>query len=199
MPVTKTLSTPLALQQLAAGALLKSAVIDVSTAYSIDVFWSFSPDSGAVTPDAATQLMVEGSEDASGDGGWFTVSFLGSRMSLATADTLDSGLSAGATVMPEASASASITPINSYIFLKNATIGNSEWKQISKVNAATSLEFFDGVVNAQAGGETWYNQAERFTVSFNIEALTRIRAVVNNNAGGTNRNVIVECKVIVAT
>lgn len=46
-------------------------------------------------------------------------------------------------------------------------------------------------INANAQNAiTLYNKAEQFTLTLNTSSYTRLRVVVNNNNGSTNRNIV---------
>jgi hypothetical protein len=195
MAIVKTISEILAIQTLAAGAFKKSTDIDVTTAISCDFFFSFAPNA-TTDPDFSTQMLIEGSMDPSGQYSWVLLGNIGSGNDAATSNTLDSALAVGATVMPETAASTAIAPVNSWIFIRNAILANSEWKKIKKVNAGVSYEFYDAIQFAQSVGQTWFNKGIQEVINIDTQGWKRLRVNVWNNFGQINRDCVLKVKMI---
>jgi hypothetical protein len=181
MALDKTILTPpLALQTLVAGGILK-AEIDVADAIEA----SFSIRIGRKATTALTgnvRAWIGGSHTASGDAAWVPIGgdFL-MDVAAAESEAVSGTVAAGATAITVASTT-NLTE-GEWIFLLNATIGNSEWARIYKLTTNTSVTVVDALVNAQTGS-TIYDLAGVWQVSV-PEALgyERLRVVVTNNSG----------------
>jgi hypothetical protein len=99
-----------------------------------------------------------------------------------TSNSVDGTEAAGQTVIEEATTTG--LALGQIIFLKNATIGNSEWGKLVAFTASTSFTLQDGITNAQTGS-TWYNRGERFAFALDLTPFKRVRVVCNNNYGAS--------------
>lgn len=177
---TKTVQTELqAITNVSASAQSVSAVLSVSSQLSITVYIDVAPEASN-TP--GTQFRVESSQKASGNDTWITIGSVVSTSATVNSNAVDGTEAVGQTVIEETTTTG--LDRNQYIFFKNTTIGNSEWTRLVSFTGSTSFTIQDGLTNAQTGS-TWYNQAERFALKFDLSSIQRIRVVCNNNFGAS--------------
>ena len=93
---------------------------------------------------------------------------------------------------------ATVPAIGDILFFKNSTIANSEWANVvARVTTGGSetVTLESGLTNVQAAG-TYYTQGEHFVLTIDVEAVTRLRVVANNQKGSTNRAICWRCAAI---
>lgn len=178
---TKTIQTELkAVTNVSAGAQSISSVLDVSSVFGVAIYIDVSPEA---TNTPGTEFRIETSQKASGDDTWVPIAGTVSTTATVNSHAVDGTENAGATVIEETTTTG--LALGQYIFLKNTTLGNSEWNKLVALAASTSFTLLDALTNAQTGS-TWYNRGERFP-PFNIDCsyYKRLRVVCNNNYGSS--------------
>lgn len=174
--LTKTIQTELkAITNVSAAAQSISSTLTITTGSKAAFFIDVAPEATNVP---GTEFRIEASQKASGDDTWVTLYSILSSKSTVNSNAVDGTEAVGSTVIEETTTTG--LALGQIVFFKNSTIGNSEWGRIVALSASTSFTLLDGLTNAQTGS-TWYNQAERFELEFDVEALTRLRVVCNNN------------------
>lgn len=182
---TKTVGTQvLSLQEVTSGSVVISSEIDVTNVIAAFMSIHF----GRVVTTALTAAVVirlEARTKATGPGYWFELARFTTGTVAAESEALSNNESAGATVLEVASTTN--LNVHDQIFIKNSTIGNSDWQRIAAVvtNTSIALEDDDGLRNGQ-NMMTLYNQAERFAELIDLSAVETIRLVVNGAAAGQN-------------
>lgn len=180
----------LAITAIAADAQQKSSILDVEFMDQILVFIDHARDHASAFVGNGTEYRVEVSEKATGNDTWrvlySVVCGIAAPSDIATDETepvAETEISCGAT-LPAA---------GDYVFFKNATIGNSEWVTVIAIDASGGTEHFDisdGLTNEQAAIAHVYNKAEHFALNLDLKTATRLRVVVNNAKGTTNRAIV---------
>lgn len=67
-----------------------------------------------------------------------------------------------------------------WIYIKNGTLDNSEWRIIKSVSASTSVTVADAIDNAQTSS-TVYDLAENFAMWMNLRSIKRIRVIADGS------------------
>lgn len=67
-----------------------------------------------------------------------------------------------------------------WIYIKNGTLDNSEWRRIKSVSASVSVTVTDPIDNAQTSS-TVYDVAENFTMWLNLKSIKRIRVIADGS------------------
>ena len=128
-----------------------------------------------------TEYRVEVSQQATGNDTWRSLASV--LASSAVAATLaSSGTHAvGAGTITILSGTAAVRD-TLYLF----QTGTIEWMRSTAVSGTASFNILDALTYAHAAG-TISAGAEQFVLSLNVEAVTRARVAINNNASGTTQ------------
>jgi len=173
---TKTIQTELkAITNVSAGVQSISDELAAGTKLAARIFIDVAPEATNVP---GTEFLIQVNQKASGNDGWVTIWSVLSSKSTLDSNAVDGTEAAGSTVIEETTTTG--LALNAWVFFKNGTLLNSEWAQIVALVASTSFTIRDGLTNAQTGS-TWYNQAERFHANIDLDTITRLRVVCNNN------------------
>lgn len=180
---SKTAGTQiLALQNVATGAVLLSAAIDVSTKYAgmVGIHLGRTSNTGLTT---AVSIRIEGSvkEDPNEAGFWHVLAGFVSTIAAITSQAVNGTCNAAQAVVPMA-ATAGMS-LSDLVYIKNTVIANGEFGVVKTITTNTSIAIEDNLVNAQTGS-TVYPGAQRFVAALDLSAVKRIRVVINNNNGG---------------
>jgi hypothetical protein len=177
MALTKTYTQVAALQALAANTVYISSEVDMSAKYGGLLLIQFAR---AVTTalTAGVRIRVETRGVASGNMAWgLLCSF---QTGLATAVRL--ALTSESTLQTLTMTTTTGFALTDRVFVENATLANSEFHEIRKVNAGASLLIEENLANTQAATTTFVaNSAERFLCQIPLEPMA-IRLVVDNDA-----------------
>lgn len=172
------------------------AAFDVSTMFSGTFLVDWAAVATTATP-AATEICIQTSQQATGNSTWVNMFTWLTSAAQATALTVSAGGAAAGTTI---TLSASLGSGNSYFFLKNGTLSNSEWsRKIGQTGAGPYVVTVeDAFVNSQAAA-TGYNIAERYKYDVDFSSITRVRVCINNNrSASSNRDVVVRVALITA-
>jgi len=159
-----------------------SSVLDCSNKISARLGIQVGLES--TTAPVGTQILVQRSNQATGNEDWYTIDTIITGTVSAVATTTDAVETAGSTLVE---CGAAVPALNDLVFFKNATIANSEiGRVIARVTTGGSETFtlLDALTNTQAQG-TYYNKAEVFDRLYTLEGASRLRCVVNNNYAAT--------------
>ena len=182
----KTIQTELlTITAVAANAQQKSSELSLTGIKKCTIFIDHGRTAVTAFVVAGTEYRIEASQKASGDDTWVPLASVVCDITAAVAIVMDNAEAAGATRIE---CTAVVPTKGDWVYFKNATIANSEWAKVILVDAGVGTEYFDildGLAKAQAA-ITMYNKAERFALTLDVEAFTRLRVVVNNNNGTTN-------------
>ena len=187
----------LGITAVAAGAQQISSTLDISKYQYITLFIDHARDEAAAFVGAGTEYKIQVSEKASGSDTWRTLTSAVCDITAASDIIMDGNEAAGQTIIETG---ATLPAVNDIVFFKNATIANSEWVRVTEIDNTGGTEHFhisDGLTNAQAQLAHIYNKAEQFVISLTNTAYTRLRVVVNNANGSTNKAIV--CRVAVIT
>ena len=184
---TKTIQTELlAIQSVAASTNVASTVLSLTGVKKATFFIDHGRANTVAFGTQGTEYRIEGSQKASGNDTWCPLAswVAGSAACLAVSASAD--VAAGGTTVVVTSGT-SIPARGDVVFWLNTAATASEWMKVISVAGTASFVFLDGLTNAQAAATSIYTQAERFALLLDVEALTRARVIVNNNASGTTQ------------
>lgn len=187
---SKTQGTSLlSVQNLANNTVLISSAQDVSSKFRATVFvWIGRDTTTSLT--APVNVRVQASAKSSGDDTWADVAFVQTQIATAGTNALSGSSNAsGQKTLTAASTNWSVSfASGDYVFIKNGTIGNSEFARLKQVTAATTVDAFDNLTNTQTSANV-YNKAEMFTFDIDVLAIGRIRVAVDTLGTGQAVNV----------
>jgi hypothetical protein len=193
MNLTKTAGIELlALQSVAANAVVISSAQDVSTKLAACIFIHFGRRA-ATALTQAVEFRIEASSKASGDGHWYPLARFVTQSAAAEAEAVSGTVNAGTNVVTVASTS-NLTEAD-LVFIDNSTIANSEWGRIKDIATNTSITLEENLANAQTGS-TIYDSAEMFVAQLDLSAISRIRLVVD--ADNSGQAIAVEAHMVTA-
>ena len=181
-PFTKTIQTELfAAATVAASTQATSSILDLTNVKRATIFIDHGRAGSAAFGTNGTEYRLEVSERASGNDTWrpFTT-VLASSAGAAT--LASSGThAAGAGTITILSGTAAVADAQ-YLF----TTGTIEWIRSTTVSGTASFTLVDALTYAHGAG-TISAGAEFFPMNVNVEAVTRARVQINNNASGTTQ------------
>lgn len=187
---TKTIQTELlATQSVAASTNVASTVLSITGAKKATVFIDHGRSNTVAFGTQGTEYRVEGSQQASGNDTWRTLASVtcASTACLAVASSTDAS-SAAATIT--VTSGTSIPARGDIVFWANTvSAASSEWMRVTAVSGTASFNILDGLRYAQDSDTNIFTQAEHFVIQLDVEGITRIRVVANNNASGTTQAV----------
>jgi len=179
LPHAQTVVAVQAITAVAGGAVMsKSAEIDVS---DMDEFFGgiFHAPDGTGTPTKGTLYAWEGSLAATGDDAWVRIAEFVTGLTASTKFDQDGTEAIGATVIEE-SATTGLTS-GEWVFFKDATLANSEWRYVQDVITNTSFTISDGLTTAHDNTTDIYTKAEVFRAVMNVRGYKRLRCICDNN------------------
>ena len=185
--VAKTIQTELlAITKVAANAQQKSSVLALTNMKKVAILIDHGRTATTAFVVSGTEYVIQASQKASGDDTWRAIASVVCDITAASEITADGDEAAGETVIDIGTTNPAKGDV---VFWENATLGNSEWMRVVSVTdggAGSTFTIRDGLTNAQAAAKKIYNKGEHFVLSLDVSAFTRLRVVVNNNAGTTN-------------
>ena len=193
LDISKTIETELlAITAVAANAQQKSSELDTSSMNQATVFIDHARDAAAAFVGAGTEYRIEVSEKATGNDTWRTLYSVVCGIAAASSIVMDAEEAAGQTVIE---IGATTPAVGDIVFFENGTIANSEWGKVVAISAGVSFTLQDGLTNTQAA-ITLFNKAEQFVLNIGLKTAKRLRVIVNNNNGTTNRAIISRIAII---
>lgn len=195
--ITKTIQTELlAITVVTAGAQQLSSELDVSTDLACTIFIDFAPDSNTA-PTKGTEFRIEVSQKATGNDTWMPFYSIITGIVAAVSGTVQATQNAGSTTITSTGAISSIVQ-DDIVFLKNGTLGSSEWVKVSTVTSTTVFGVVDPTTNGQ-GSSGIRNKAEKYIIPIDCTSFKRIRVVINNKyQAGTTINIVARIGAITA-
>lgn len=190
MAVTKTQEAVDACQEIAQNAVLEGTTINVTGDLGgiVSVWWALSN----ATAHTGTRVKLQISQATSGDEDW--------------ADYRDVVVGVGTTNLepvtnnPLAQGGTSITcdstagyTAGTWVFIEDATAGNSEWVYVTAVTANTSLTILDGVTRQHANTAVLNSVAGCLSLMVPVEA-ARFRLVYDNTYDSDGATVFVKSR-----
>jgi hypothetical protein len=181
---------------LAADLQAKSSELDVSQKSQIQLSITHCRNHASAAVGAGTEYRVQTNERATGTQGWRTVLSYVADIAAPTAVAVSATPAATDTVI--ACHGATPFTVNQVIFFLNSTIANSEISTVVARDATGGSENFtvlDALTNAQAA-TTYYSGVETPVMVLDVRGMQRLRVVVNNANGTTNRAIVYRIAVI---
>lgn len=184
---TKTQGTSLlAMQNLANATFLVSAAQSVTTKFYAQIFIHIGRDATAALT-LPINIRIMGSAKSSGDDQWFTLAKFQTGVAACLSKTMAaSGNNAGVTTLT-ATANWDAATDGDFIFIKNATIGISEFVR-GGIHTTTAMPLMDATTNAQ-NSSTSFDHAEEFVAILDLRSIGRIRVEVDTIGTGQACNV----------
>jgi len=198
VPVKAVQTVPYAIAEIAAGvAQAQSSILDVSEFFSAAVFWDFAP--AAATGSAfATILQILGSNKLiSGtvddeDDAWSLLQDWLSPTAQATEFTSVAG-TAGANTLTIASGSPAVYA-DHHIEGSAVSEAQSEWVHVIGLSGTTVT--IRGVLKNTYSGATMRSGALKQRFDLDLSNVGKLKFVLGNNRGGTERDVINRIRMI---
>ena len=191
----KTIETELVAQTaIAASAQLVSTVFSLVGIKKVNVFIDHARAGSAAFTVQGTEYRVEGSQKASGNDTWRSIVSVVASSAVAQTCAASGGYAAGAGTITILSGTALVLG-DTYYWL-NGAAASSEWMKVTALTGTASFNILDGLTNAQAAASAIVGKAEQWVLVLDVEALTRMRVIVNNNASATTQAIYSRVAVI---
>jgi len=88
---------------------------------------------------------------------------------------------------------------NDYVYITDVTADtDDEWHQVDIIDANTSIDLTEGLVNTKASGDTIFSDAEHFSMQLDLSGVARWR-VIYKNEGATAMDTAVWVRYIEVT
>ena len=181
--ITKTQGTSLiAWQDIATANVIVGSAQAVTTTLAGMVFVFLARESGTAFTAGWPNVRIEGSAKSSGNDAWIPlVSFQMAVGASIVNTTLNGAVSAGATTFVVTSATN--IAAGDILFLKDSSTANYELCRVKSVSG-TTITPEEAVTYAHANSSQVTDQAEVYAAAFDLSAVGRIRAVVDNAGSG---------------
>jgi len=182
----ETIQTELvAAQSVAASTFFLSSVLSVVGIKRATFFIDHGRASTAAFGTNGTEYRIEASQQASNNDTWIPLASILCSSTACLAVTASADVAAAGTTVTVTSGT-SIPARGDRVFWANTvSAASSEWMEVRSVSGTVSFVIVDGLTRGQDSDTSIYTQAQRFALTLNLEPVTRVRAVVNNNASGT--------------
>lgn len=131
-----------------------------------------------------TEYRIEVSAASSGNDSWNPIASVLCASAVAASAAASSNCAAGTTLVTITSGTA--MPSNDWICFTSGTI---EWVRSTTATGTASFNVLDATTYGHESATGIFGSAEKFALTLNLEAVTRMRAVVNNLASGTTNPV----------
>lgn len=177
MAIAKGYSNLLAHANTAASTIVVGDALDVSKLNEgiIDILFGRT----AVTAAGAGVIYLpQYSLDSSGNHWKDMHPGLVTQFAACESEAVTGTVNAGATVVTMGSTTNLLA--GEWIYIKNGTLSNSEWRRIKSVSASTSVTVTDALDNAQTSS-TVYDLAEHFCLWVNLRSIKRIRLIADGS------------------
>ena len=169
---------------IAASSQQLSSVLSLVGIKKVTVFIDHGRAATTAFGTIGTEYRIEASQKASGNDTWVPMASVVAGSAVASSISASADEAAGQTVIETVSATTLV--VGDLVYWANSvTISKGEWARVVSVAAGTSITIQDGLTNAQDSDTSIFNKGERFVLVLGVEALTRMRVVVNNNNSGT--------------
>ena len=132
----------------------------------------------AVAHDGEATVIVEVSDNTTGDEDWTVLNEFKIDAETASTTTLDAEAAAAATTVP-LTATANFTTKGDRYFIKNGTIANSEIVRNNGYSDGVSITILDGLTNTQQNGVSIYTSVQDWIVRIPAD-FRRFRVLINN-------------------
>ncbi|MFZ7154014.1 MAG: hypothetical protein ACO1HP_09575 [Bacteroidota bacterium] len=164
------------IENVSASTLWVSDAVDVSRIEEavLDILFGRTATTAA---GAGVIYKPQYSPDASGNNWRDLHPGLVTQFAACESEAVTGTVNAGATALTMSSTTNLLT--GEWIYVKNGTLDNSEWRIIKSVNASVSV-VVDALDNAQTSS-TVYDLAEHFSLWMNLRSVRRIRVVADGS------------------
>ena len=132
----------------------------------------------AVAHDGEATVIVEVSDNTTGDEDWAELTSFKITAETAATTTLDAEAAAAATTVPLTATTNFETKGDRY-FIKNGTIANSEIVRNNGFDSGVSITILDGLTNTQQNGVSIYTTVQDWIVRIPAD-FRRFRVLINN-------------------
>ena len=182
--VTETIQTELlAITSIAASVQQISTTLSLVGIKKATFFIDHARASSAAFSTNGTEYRIEASEKAAGNETWRTLASVLASSAVAQTCAASGNYTAGAETITILSGTA--LTLGDVYFWINGAAASAEWMKVRAISGTASFTILDGLTNAQAAASAIVGLAEHFVLFLDVEPITRVRVVVNNNASGT--------------
>lgn len=185
--ITKTVGTSLlSLQTVSSNSVVVGTGVSVSTKLAATVFIHFGREANNALTEGVF-FRVEGRATTATTGQWYPLASAQSLIAAITSQAVNGTCNSAQNVIAMTSTTGmSSDPTSTQgqiVFIKNTTLGNSEFHRVQTVTTNTSITLEENLQNACTGG-TVYPSAEMYVFQIDLTAIDQIRVVVNANNTG---------------
>lgn len=154
----------------------------------LDLFHAFNEAAANTNP---ASFIVETSQDASGNE-WFEALRFKVFDGTPASEVLTATEGAGETVIAVASTTGFVA--DDVVYLRDATLENSEWARVQEISLNTSITLVEGLEREHvATTTTIFGSAQRFTATIDVRGAERLRVVyLHEGATGANTHIKAE-------
>jgi len=194
MALTKSVALVDACQEIAQNTMLEGAVVDVSGCYAAALHIDFAQTNATAHTGTKIRVQVSSNTPGGGDEDWhdlaeFTPAYGTTNLEAIT----NNPLAVGGTSITVASTTG-YTP-GMWVFLEDATFGNSEWVFVTVVTTNVSLTIVDGVTREHANTAVLNSIASRLPPIDIPDWAQRVRVVYDNTYDSDGATVAVRCRI----
>ena len=168
-------------QSIAASTNVASTVLSLIGIKKATFFLDHGRAGSAAFGTNGTEYRIEVSQQASGNDTWRSLASVLASSAVAATLASSGTHAAGAGTITILSGTAAVLD-TLYLF----QTGTIEWLRSTTVSGTASFTLLDALTYAHAAG-TISAGAEHWALTLNVEAITRARVVINNNASGTSQ------------
>ena len=184
--VTETIQTEMvAISSIAASVQVVSAALSLVGVKKATFLIDHARAGSAAFGTNGTEYRIEVSQKAAGNETWRTLASVLASSAVAQTCASSGNYAAGAGTITILSGTA-LTLGDVYFWL-NGAAASCEWLKVSAISGTVNFNILDGLTNAQAAASAIVGGAQQFVLTVDVEAITRARVVVNNNASGTSQ------------
>ena len=184
--ITETIQTELlAITSIAASTQQASTILSMVGIKKATIFIDHARAGSAAFGTQGTEYRVEASQKAAGNDTWRTLASVVASSAAAQTCASSGNYTVGAATITILSGTA-LTLGDKYFWV-NGAAASCEWMRVAAISGTASFTIQDGLTNAQAAASAIVGKAEHFVVSLDVESITRLRAMANNNASGTTQ------------
>jgi len=175
----------LAHQEVTHPATVVGSAQDVSTKLAATILLFHSSVEAAANTNPG-KFLVQISGSASGNEDWQTVIEFDAKISTADTEAMTATEPIGETALTVASTTGFVA--NDILYIQDAgTVANSEWGRCREIVTDTTIDLVDGLTNEKDSSDFIWNDADIFTCSLDLTAITRLRVVFQHEgAAGAN-------------
>lgn len=132
-----------------------------------------------------TEYRIEIAQKGAGNDTWRAMTTVTAGSALAMTCAASGNYTAGAGTIIILSGTA--VTLGDKMFWPSGAASSSEWMKVAYISGTANFTILDPMVNNHAAASSIIGSAEQWVIPLNVEAVTRARIVVNNNASGTTQ------------